>query len=209
MNSFRAAFWAEWLKASRSKITPLTAAAFVLLPLVGGLFMLILKNPDQARAMGLIGAKAQLTAGVADWPTYFGILGQGAAIAGAIVFALITAWVFGREFSDRTVKELLALPTPRATIVAAKFVLIALWAQALSLLVFVLGMIIGSAVDIPGWSAELQVSGFVRLMLTGLLTVMLTPFVALFASAGHATRLRPETACHRSPPTGPGRARKE
>ena len=75
--------------------------------------------------MGLIGAKAQLTAG---WPIgrpSLTFLSMGIAGGGAILFALITAWVFGREFSDHTAKELLALPTPRWVIVGAKFVLIA------------------------------------------------------------------------------------
>jgi ABC-2 type transport system permease protein len=185
MNIFRAAFWAELLKARRSKITPLTSAGFMLLPLVGGLFMIILKYPEEARSLGLITTKAQLTAGVADWPTFFGILLQGMAISGAILFALITAWVFGREFSDHTAKELLALPTPRWVIVAAKFTLIGLWTLALSLLVFAAGVAVGALVDIPGWSAALGWSAFQRMLLIALLTVVLTPpFVALFASAG-------------------------
>ncbi|MEW5721354.1 MAG: ABC transporter permease, partial [Chloroflexota bacterium] len=63
MNAFLAAFWAETLKARRSKISLLTTLGFLILPLAGGLFMIILKNPEQARAMGLISAKAQLTVG--------------------------------------------------------------------------------------------------------------------------------------------------
>jgi ABC-2 type transport system permease protein len=136
MNAFGSAFWAEALKARRSKITLLTAAGFLILPLASGLFMIILKNPEQARAMGLISTKAQLTAGVADWPSFWGILLQGIAGGGAILFALITAWVFGREFSDHTAKELMALPTPRWVIVTAKFVLIALWILRLTLLIY-------------------------------------------------------------------------
>jgi ABC-2 type transport system permease protein len=80
MNAFGSAFWAEALKARRSKITLLTAAGFLILPLASGLFMIILKNPEQARAMGLISTKAQLTAGVADWPSFWGILLQGIAV---------------------------------------------------------------------------------------------------------------------------------
>jgi ABC-2 type transport system permease protein len=123
MNALLSAFWAETLKARRSKVSVLTAAGFLILPLMAGLFMIILKDPERARAMGLISVKAQLAAGVADWPTFFGMLTQGTAIGGAFLFAIITAWVFGREFSDRTAKELLALPTPRAVIVGAKFIL--------------------------------------------------------------------------------------
>ena len=146
--------------------------------------MVILKDPEQARAMGLISTKARLMVGVADWPAYFGILLQGMAVAGAIIFALITAWVFGSEFSNRTAKELLALPTPRSSIVAAKFALIALWVAALAVLVFVLGLGIGALVDIPGWSMQLQWASLGSLMLITVLNFMLMPFVALLASAG-------------------------
>jgi ABC-2 type transport system permease protein len=184
MNAFLAALWAETLKARRSKMTLLTAAGFLILPFAGGLFMIILKNPEQARAMGLISTKAQLTAGVADWPSFFALLLQGVAGGGAILFALITAWVFGREFSDHTVKELLALPTPRWAIVLAKFVLTAVWILALTLLVFVVGLGVGNAVGIPGWSPELEWTSFWTVLVTGLLTFMLMPLVALFASSG-------------------------
>jgi ABC-2 type transport system permease protein len=184
MNAFLAAFWAETLKARRSKVTLLTAAGFLILPFAGGLFMIILKNPEQARAMGLISTKAQLTAGTAEWQSFFEIITIGLAAAGAILTALFTAWVFGREFSDHTAKELLALPTPRWIIVAAKFALIAPWILALALLIFVVGLGIGTAVDIPGWSPELVTKSFAIVLVTALLNFMLMPFVALLASWG-------------------------
>src|SRR5574341_1645529 len=184
MNGFLAALWAESLKARRSKVSLLTAAGFSILPVVDGLFMFILKDPERARSMGLIGVKAQITAGVADWPTFFQVLLLGSAMAGSVLFAFITAWVFGREFSDHTAKELLALPTPREIIVGAKFVLAALWILGLTLLIFVIGLGIGAAVGIPGWSLELAWTSFWSLMATALLTTMLMPIVALFASAG-------------------------
>lgn len=184
MNSFLPALWTEGLKARRSKMSFLTSAGFLILPLIDGLFMIILKDPEQARAMGLISVKAQLTAGVADWPTFFGILAQGTAVGGGILFALITAWVFGREFSDHTAKELLALPTQRGTIVAAKFVLIGLWVLGLTLMIYGVGLVIGLVVDIPGGSLALAGSAFWYLLFIALLTSLLMPFVALFASAG-------------------------
>lgn len=184
MNGFPAAFWGERLKAWRSKVSLLTALGFLILPLVGGLFMVILKDPERARELGLISVKAQLTAGVADWPTFLSIITQGTAIGGAILFAIITAWVFGREFSDHTAKDLLALPAPRWSIVAAKFALTWVWALGLVLVMFVVALGIGMLVDIPGWSAALAWSSFWTLFLTALLTCMLLPFVALFASAG-------------------------
>lgn len=184
MSYFAAAFWAEVLKARRSKVTPLTGLGFSLLPLVGGLFMIILKNPEQARSLGLIGAKAQLAAGVADWPTLFLMLRQGGAIGGGVIFALITAWVFGREFSDHTAKELLALPTPREAIVGAKFLLLLLWILFLTLWIVGLELVIGWLVDIPGWSAALAQTTFGALLVIAVLNFMMMPFVALIASLG-------------------------
>jgi ABC-2 type transport system permease protein len=147
--------------------------------------MIIMKDPEQARAMGLIGAKAQLlTGGAADWPTYLNFLSLGTAGAGAILFAFITTWVFGREFADHTAKELLALPTRREIIVGGKFVLTALWILGLTLFIFVIGLGIGAVVGLPGWSLELAWTSFWSLMVTALLTLMLMPLVALFASAG-------------------------
>ena len=168
----------------RSKVPLFTSVGFSFVALVDGLFMIIMKDPEAARKMGLISAKAQLLAGTADWPTFFSVLAQAVAVGGAILFAIITIWMFGREFSDHTVKELLALPTSRETIVAAKFMILAVWTLMLTVFIFLIGLIIGSLVDIPGWSTELLRSAFGDVMGSGLLTILLLPFVALVASAG-------------------------
>ena len=184
MTLFRAALWAEALKARRSKVPWLTALGFSLAPLVGGLFMIILKDPERARSMGLISAKAQLAAGLADWPTLLGLLAQATAVGGGLLFTLVITWVFGREFSDHTAKELLALPTSRAAIVAAKFVVVGIWAAGLTALVLVLGLIVGAAVGLPGWSGSLLWRAAGDLVVTAGLTLALMSPVALLASAG-------------------------
>lgn len=184
MKNFLSAFWAEALKARRSQVPFFTALGFSIAPLVGGLFMIILKDPKAARSMGLISTKAQLAAGTAEWATFFNLLAQATAVGGAILFAIITAWVFGREFSDRTAKELLALPTSREAIIAAKFILIALWTLALTILIFTIGMVVGNLVDIPGWSIGLLQSSIVDIFGAAILTIALLPYVALMASIG-------------------------
>ena len=105
MNHFASALWAETLKMRRSKVPFFTAIGFSIAPLAGGLFMIILKDPAAAKSFGLITAKAQLLTGTADWPAFFGFLSQSVAAGGMILFAMITIWVFGREFSDHTVKQ--------------------------------------------------------------------------------------------------------
>ena len=184
MNYFSSALWSEALKMRRSKVPLFTSVGFSFAALMDGLFMIIMKDPEAARKMGLISAKAQLLAGVADWPTFFSVLAQAAAIGGGILFAIIAAWVFGREFSDHTVKELLALPTSREAIVGAKFVIIAVWTFLLTVLLFLVGLVVGALIDIPGWSTKLLQSAFIDVTGAGILSIALLPFVALFASIG-------------------------
>ncbi len=151
MSGLSAAVWAEALKARRSRVPVVTAIAIALAPLMGSLFMLILKDPVTARHFGLISTKARLAAGVADWAAYLGLLTQAIAVGGLGVFGMVAIWLFGREYSDRTVKDLLALPTSRATIVVAKMIVFAVWSALLVVLVFGLGLALGAALGLPGW----------------------------------------------------------
>lgn len=184
MTGFPAALWTEILKARRSRMPWLTALGSLGAPLVGGLFMMILKDPALALRMGLITAKAQLRAGTADWPTFFGMLTQSVAIGGMILFGLVAIWVFGREWSDRTVKDLLALPTTRAAVVGAKLVVIVAWSAILAVVMYSVGLVVGMTVGLPGWSSGLALDSAVRLALIGFLTIMLALPFAWAASAG-------------------------
>jgi len=158
MSAFGAAIWTEFLKSRRSKVPWVIAAGFSLAPLVGGLFMVILKNPERARQLGLLGAKAELTAGSADWPSLLRLLAETIGAGGFVLFAFLTAWLFGREFADRTVRGLLAIPTPRWAIVVAKLLVVALWCGGISIWIMVLGLLVGALVGLPGWSASLVLS---------------------------------------------------
>jgi ABC-2 type transport system permease protein len=54
--SFSAILHAELLKLRRSKITWITFLAYGVGPLIGALFMIILKDPGLGQRMGLIAA---------------------------------------------------------------------------------------------------------------------------------------------------------
>jgi ABC-2 type transport system permease protein len=184
MNSLVSAVSTEFLKARRSKVPWAIAAGFSLAPLVGGLFMVILEDPARARQLGLIGAKAQLTAGVADWPTFLSLLAQAVAVGGGILFAFPTSWIFGREFADRTVRILLAIPTPRWAIVIAKAVVVAMWCSAISVWVVTLGIGIGLLVGLPGGSVDVTLHAIGTIALAAVLTTLLQTTTAFFAGVG-------------------------
>lgn len=184
MTVLGAALAAELLKARRSRVPWGVAAGFSVAPLVMGLFMVILKDPEGARALGLLGVKAQLTAGTADWPTFLLLLGQALTVGGAVLFAFLTGWVFGREFADRTIRGLLATATPRSTVVVAKAIVVAIWGLAISAWVVFLGLGIGALVGLPDWSASDAAAAVVAMALGAVLTIALQGATAFFASVG-------------------------
>jgi ABC-2 type transport system permease protein len=184
VKALRAAIGTELLKARYSRVPWGVAVAFSIVPLMMGLFMVILKDPERARSLGLLGAKAQLTAGTADWPTFLNMLGQAVAIGGAILFAFLTAWVFGREFADRTVRGLLANPTPRRTIVLAKLCVIVIWGVAISAWVVALSLAIGALLGLPGWTESGAGATVGAIALAAGLTIALQTWAAFFAGVG-------------------------
>ncbi len=183
MENLGAAIWAEILKIRRSKIFLITILAFSFITIILALMMFILKNPELARQTGLLGAKAQLI-GEANWSSYFNILAQVIAMGGLIGFGFISSWIFGREFSDRTVKDLLALPVSRSLIVLAKFIVMFLWCLLLSLVVLAVGLTAGIIVNIAGWSGQMFFHSLNILNITSILTILLSTPVAFFASYG-------------------------
>lgn len=174
----------ELLKARRSKMPPLTALAFSLAPFMGAFFMIVFKDPDVARRMGMISGKAAIFGGGADWHTYLGLLAQATAIGGVVLFGFVSSWVFGREWSDRTVKDLLALPTPRFVIVLAKYALVAVWCAALAALVYGVGLVLGGLIGLAGGTPQVLLQGTQTFIVVAVLTILLSPPIAFFASAG-------------------------
>jgi len=184
MNNLAQAVWVETLKFRRSKMPPLTLLGFLLIPLMGGFFMIILKDPEFARRVGLISAKAQLVAGTADWPTFLNLLAQAVAIGGIILFGFIGSWVFGREYSDRTVKDLLALPTSRSAIVLAKFVVVMGWSIVATAVIYFVGLAVGTAVGLPSVPDEVFWQSTITIVISAILTISLVAPIAFIASVG-------------------------
>lgn len=114
--------------------------------------MFVLKNPEFAKSSGLLGAKAQI-AGEANWTSYVSLHVQMIAVGGILVFGFVTSWIFGREYADRTVKDLLALPYSRAVIVIAKFIASFITNIALRVYIVTLGLLIGWIIGLPQWSS--------------------------------------------------------
>lgn len=184
MTELSSMIWVELRKAIRSRMPFFTALGFMMVPLAGTLLLFIYKNPDFARKIGLISAKANLVGGSADWPFFLSLLAQAVAGGGILLFGLVASWLFGREFSDGTIKDLLAVPVPRGAILLAKFCVFALWSAVLVVLMVAVSLVMGAVVGLPPAPLELFTRGGITLVVcAGLVIVAVLP-VAFFASFG-------------------------
>lgn len=183
MKGITVAIWTESLKVRRSKILPASMLIFLFIAVMMGLLTFFSKHPELAGRSATISAKASIV-GVGDWPSYLDLLIQSILALGQMGFGIVTSWVFGREYSDHVIKDLLALPVSRFTIVLSKFIVIAVWCILLSLIMFVSGLLAGIFVGIPGWTGENAYHAFIVFACSSVLTILLCTPVALIASIG-------------------------
>lgn len=182
MDDILPALWGEFQKVRHSKVLWITGLAFSLVTLISGLFMFILKDPEQARRLGLLGAKAQIFGGSATWANYFNLAVLLMSIGGLIIIGFIFVWIFGREFGDKTIYDILSLPTSRSSIVTAKIIVATCWSVSLIVMVFGLMLGLGLILQLSGGSLAVILHGMWLLTVTGLLTILLCIPFAMVAS---------------------------
>jgi len=185
MKSITATFVTECMKLRRSRIFWITILIFLFIPFMMGLLFFVQRHPEISAELGMIGTKAtMLRLGKADWSAYLEFLIQGMAGIGLMGFGFVTSWVFGREYSDHTVKDILALPVSRSYIVLSKFIVVVIWCVLLIFVFFACGLIFGKIIDISGWTNEIVFQYAYKYIVTSLLTLLLCTPVAFFASYG-------------------------
>lgn len=185
MDNLSDMIWTELRKAIRSRMPLWTGLGSLLMPLGIAFLIFVSKNPEVSKQLGLISAKANLVAfSASDWPTYLGMFGLLISAGGLILFVLIISWVFGREFTDGTLKDMLAVPVHRSNILLAKFIVTAAWCAGLTVVIFLVSLIVGAMIKLPGGSFSII---FQESALIGITTCMVIAVVfpfALFASVG-------------------------
>jgi ABC-2 type transport system permease protein len=178
-----AALWVENLKVRKSKMFWATVLFFMFVSSMMGLLMFVQKYPEISSKLGMIGNKASMMRfGEPNWQNYFTLLIQGISGVGLIGIGFVASWVFGREFADHTVKDILALPIPRSYIVLSKFILVVIWSIILSFVYVACGTMIGLLINIPGWSGQIFFQYTHIYIITSLLIIFLCTPVAFLAS---------------------------
>jgi ABC-2 type transport system permease protein len=183
MKSLFVAIGVEILKIRKSKVFWLSVLFFMFVAFMMGLMMFVSKYPEIAGKLGMVGTKASmLRIGEANWKNYFTLLNQGIAGIGLVGYGFITSWVFGREYSDHTVKDLLALPVSRDSIVNSKLIIITVWSIVVSILFFLFGLLAGKIVGLSAWSPEVALQFAGSYTAVCLLSILLCTPVAFVAS---------------------------
>lgn len=185
MNNLSAMIWVELQKAIRSRMPLWTGIGSLFMPLTIAFLIFIARNPEISRKLGLISVKADLIAySATDWPAYLGLSAQMIAMGGFFLSILATSWTFGREFADGTLKDILAVPVPRASIILAKFIVVALWSAMLTLIMLTISLVMGALLGLPGGSTTVILNGSVTQLVIALMTIVVVMPFALVTSIG-------------------------
>jgi ABC-2 type transport system permease protein len=190
MKSIAVTLWAESLKARKSKVFWLSMVFFAFVSFMMGLIMLIQQHPEISQKLGLIGTKASmLRFGEPNWKNYFALLLQGIGAIGLIGFGFVTSWVFGREYSENTLKDILALPVSRSSIVISKLLVVVLWSILLAFIFIAFSVVFGYMSGISGWSGEIFSQFLNKCTVATLLTILLCTTTSFFAGIGRGVLL--------------------
>ena len=185
MNDLSDMIWIELRKAMRSGMPLYTALGSLFMPLGIAFLIFIARNPELSQKLGLIGAKANLMSySGTNWASYLGLSSMMIAAGGFFLFCLVISWVFGREFADGTLKDLLAVPVQRSTIILAKYIVVAVWSVMLSTVILIAGLITGAIIGLPQGSTAVISQGTTIVAITACLVIVVVLPFAFFASAG-------------------------
>ena len=118
----------------------------------------------------------------AGWEAYLeDLLGSITALL-VIGFSFTACWVFGREYTDKTISELLVKPVSKLYVVLSKFIVIFLWDVLLAFFMFAVVYIMGILIGLNGGTGLLLMNSFFAFMVTSLLIMVVSTISALLAN---------------------------
>jgi len=178
------AMHAEFIKNKHSRIKWITFVAFALAPIFGAVLMILMKDGGYDGLSGVLKSKAVMMSFEPNWESFLGLLSQAVGVGGVLIFGFVASWLFGREYSDGTVKDLLALPVSRTKILNAKFIYYTIWCFALVISNLILGLLIGFVLQLDGWNTMVFIENLKIYFTTTILIILLNTPIAFFAIWG-------------------------
>jgi len=145
--------YCEMRKAYKSSVFFVVTIAFTILPILSLIKYLNATN--------------------ASWDLYLGDTLGGIFVSYMIMgFAFTTCWIFGREYTDKTINDLLVKPISKLRMVVSKFIVIFLWNSLLTILMFVVATLIGLYVGLVNGTTTFILQYFLMFAITSVLTMI-------------------------------------
>ena len=101
-------------------------------------------------------------------------------IIGFPLYGVVIAYLFTREYTEDTLKNLLTIPVSRISFIISKFILLFLWIMMLTLVAWALTLLLGLIGSFPGFSITLLLGSLIKFLICGgLLFLLSSPIVLL------------------------------
>lgn len=102
------------------------------------------------------------------------------ALFAVLLFAIIIAYLFGREYNEHTLKTMLTIPISRGKFLLAKYVMFLVWILILTVVTSLSTLIFGFVAGLDGFTLKLFIDSFAQLLYANvLLFLTFSPFVFL------------------------------
>jgi len=173
----KAAIWAEAVKLVGSTVGRVASIAIVVgISVISASMLLAAATTTDPQLLAKLGPVA-----AGDWHGFLLGAVQITGAGGLGGFAVVLAWMFGREFGDGTIAGLFALPVRRSTIALAKLLVFLVWATAMSILLAIVLGLVGTMAGLgPIGSGTLE--ALARQAALGVMSVAITLPVAWAAT---------------------------
>lgn len=173
----RAAIWAETVKLAGSTVGRVGSVAIVIgISVLSGSMLLAAATTTDPQVLAKLGPVAD-----GDWKGFLLGAAQITGAGGLGGFAVVLAWMFGREFGDGTIAGLFALPVRRTTIALAKLIVYVIWVTVMSLLLAVVLGVVGTLAGLGAIEGETPAM-LLRQVALGVMSVAITLPVAWAAT---------------------------
>lgn len=125
---------------------------------------------------------AVLNSSATNWEAYFAdLLGSIGSLL-VVGFSFTSAWVFGMEYTNNTIKDMLVKPIPKSYLVLAKFIATAMWNTGMVVFTFAVIAGAGALIGVGGASLSTNLQIYCSFMAASLLIMLVSTTSALFAN---------------------------
>ena len=97
-----------------------------------------------------------------------------------LLFSIIMAYLFGREYNEHTLKAMLTVPISRGKFLVSKYLMFLIWILILTVVTSVTTLVFGFAAGLTGFTLKLFIDSFAQLLLANVLLFLTFYFIICY-----------------------------